>query len=158
MAKKLFSGKAKITEVVFQEPRFTDGLTEEQIESAMDIAFTVHPVDEEQAKEFGDLQVELPLSERPGYGKQADKTEFQLSMETMKRNEIVSGEDPTEAYGSVGKEVEVYQYETKPGKDGKTYVRTKFGKQVAKLSKEAVAARFKKLTGTSAAPKENPFE
>lgn len=157
MAQKLYDGEATITDIEFQELRFTEGLTEEQIEASMNIAITVKPDDES----FGELIVETEASPRLGIGNNADKTRFEMARADFEKQDLITDGDITTIVKAVGKKVHVYQKESKPDKNGKVWTRTYFGNGAKKIDKAAALARLAKLTGSSSGspstPKDNPF-
>lgn len=153
--KKLYDGKAEIVSVDFQELRFTEGLTDEQIESSMLIVLNVKPLEDD---EVGELAVELEASPRECKGNDAGKTWLDDTIEKLQSRKLIENGNLTDIASAVGKEVDVYQKESKPDKKGKVWVRTYLGSPVKHIKKDAALARLAKLTGgASAAPKSDPF-
>ena len=159
MNNKLFDGVAKITAIEFQELRFTEGLTEEQIEPSMNIALTAKPSDDA----FGERPIGLGASPRECKGRDAGRTWLDDTMDKLTKHGLIENGDITTVANCVGKEIPVYQKESKPDKNGKVWVRTYIGSAVKKIDKAAALSRLAKLTGgatggaAAGAPKDDPF-
>ena len=85
-------------------------------------------------------------------------------MDKLAKHGLIENGDITTVANCVGKEIPIYQKESKPDKNGKVWVRTYIGSAVKKIDKAAALSRLAKLTGgatgggaVAGAPKDDPF-
>jgi hypothetical protein len=153
MSNKLYEGPATITKLDFIAPRYEQGLSEDDIENGFEIMFELKLGDTDNI-----ARVFLEFTNRNGVGKMADKTQKQMSLETLKTIGLVGEEgNMSDLKTAVGKVVSVWQKEsTKINEQtGEPYVNTYFSKStLRKLTsndvKNRIAAMMKSVKDVNA--------
>ena len=152
-----YEGTAIVKEVEFGDlPEWAaKDLTEEDKNSAMNIKLSV-----ELENETHDMEtIMLEVSNRPGFGRMSGKTQAQLTLDSLRKNNLLDNDDLNSLMSKVGSKVNVYQKDSV--KNEKVYRNTYLGSGFHKIDEETVRKRMAMLFGskvsTPVETKANPF-
>lgn len=148
----VYRGGATIKEINPMEPRFTDGLTEEEAACAFDIQIVCTPDD----ASIPEQEIAIPCSKRP-LKFDPSKTESQKALEDLTKQGVCTGGDITTAFSAVGKKIQINAYKETNAKG--TYSRCRLNFSQAKLSQSDLMKRIAAMTGKAPAAQKtaNPF-
>lgn len=141
--KDIYKGPATVKEVNPLEPRFTDGLTEEELASAFDIQIVVTPENPSIAEQ------EITISHSARHTRfDPSKTEAQKAVEDLARQGLCNPGDVSGVFTAIGKKCNINVYEETGPKGTFTRARLDFGPK--KLSRAEIMKRIASITGIPA--------
>lgn len=149
----VYRGGATVKEVNPMEPRFTDGLTEEEASAAFDIQIIVTPDDANVPEQ----EIMVPYSARV-LKFAPDKTEAQRAVDDLTKQGLVRDGDISTVFSAVGKKVQINAYKETSSKG--TFDRCRFNFGQKKLSQSDIMKRIAAMTGKAPAAQAknaNPF-
>lgn len=133
--------KVRITEVMLAEPKFASAG-----EGAFDVVLRLESVTDASEGDFWRGEVSANF----GKGAFSDRTQAQLTMETLRKIGLQGDLDGLDAL--VGKETTAHVAATE--KDGKTFYNVKYiggSSQIKKIDMATAQARFRAITGSAGA-------
>lgn len=140
--KDVFIGEATITKVEARTPRWTDGLSEEDISNSFDIEITVMPA----CNGIGDQIINLPVSPRSRILKNGDViTDTASTVRELTSQKLIEHGDISLVFDKVGSKVTINCYDETSAKG--TFHRCRFTTAKPKLSQAEILKRIVAMTG-----------
>ena len=138
----VYKGPATITAVDALPPRFTQGMTPEEIAGAFDIEFTVQP----DAQDIKPMKVTMPISKRKFVTRNGEElTDTMMTVRTLEQQKLIAGGDVGSVFAKVGAKVGINAYNETSSKG--TFLRCRFEVVRAKLDNAELMRRLALLTG-----------
>lgn len=141
----IYNGTAVIVSVEPRPLRFTNGLTEEEINNSMDIEIVVAPSD----PSIGNQTITETLSPRIRTFKSGfSATESEMAIKELAAQKLIADGDPSQVFDRVGAEVSINVYNETSAKG--TFRRCRFNNAKPKLEMSEMRRRIAALTGKAA--------